>query len=315
MSMDIRECAELLRSHDNYTLVTHRRPDGDTLGSAAALCHALRRLGKTAHLYRNPEITETYLPYISPYFAAEDAVQGLCISVDVADAGMLADGFRGDIFLKLDHHVPRAPMGEHSLVWTHKAACGELILELIEELCGGIDKEEADLLYLAVSTDTGCFRYDNTKADTFRAAAKLLDAGADLPAINRPFFRTKSRARLALEGLVYSDLRSYRENAVNIAVITLDMLSRAGVTEDDCEDLAALAGSVKGNRVAITVREIRLDPPRCKVSLRTDGGVDASQICARFGGGGHKLASGCELDETPEETARILREAVEEAWA
>lgn len=313
--MDIRECAALLKEHDNFTLVTHRRPDGDTLGSAAALCHALRRLGKTAQLYRNPEITETYLPYVSPYLAETDTAAGLNISVDVADPSMLAPGFSGDIFLKLDHHVPRAPMGKYSLVWAQSAACGELVLALIEELCGGIDKEEADLLYIAVSTDTGCFRYANTKADTFRAAAKLLDAGADLPGINQPLFRSKSRARLALEGLVYSDLRSYRDNAINIAVITLAMLEKAGATEDDCEDLAALAGSVRGNRVSITVREMRTDPPRSKVSLRTDGGVDASALCARFGGGGHKMASGCELDETPEDTARILREAVEEVWA
>ena len=141
------------------------------------------------------------------------------------------------------------------------------------------------------------------------------DAGADLPLLNKIFFRTKSPARLALEGMVCSSLRSYRDHAINIAVITLDMLRRAGVTEDDCSDLASLAGQVRGNRVAITVRELSVDPPRSKVSLRTDGGVDASQGCARFGGGGHKMASGCELDLPPDETADAVRRAVEEVWA
>ena len=93
------------------------------------------------------------------------------------------------------------------------------------------------------------------------------------------------------------------------------MLRRAGVTEDDCSDLASLAGQIRGNRVAITVRELSVDPPRSKVSLRTDGGVDASQVCARFGGGGHKMASGCELDLPPDETADAVRRAVEEVWA
>ena len=115
--------------------------------------------------------------------------------------------------------------------------------------------------------------------------------------------------------MVCSSLRSYRDHAINIAVITLDMLRRAGVTEDDCSDLASLAGQVRGNRVAITVRELSVDPPRSKVSLRTDGGVDASQVCARFGGGGHKMASGCELHLPPDETADAVRRAVEEVWA
>lgn len=313
--MDLSECAAYLRAHDNYLLVTHRRPDGDTLGSASALCHALRRLGKTAHLYKNPETTESFEPFIAPCIAPDDFVPEVCVSVDVAEKSMLAHGFAGEIALKLDHHPMRGEQPERAVIWAHASACGELVLALIDELLGGIDKEEADLLYIAVSTDTGCFCYANTNADTFRAAARLFEAGADLPLLNKIFFRTKTPERLALEGMVYSSLRSYREHAINIAVITLDMLRRSGVTEDDCSDLAALAGQVKGNRVAVTVREMSVDPPHCKVSLRTDGGVDASKVCARFGGGGHKMASGCELDLPPEETADAVRRAVEEAWA
>lgn len=313
--MELLECAAYLRAHDNYLLVTHQRPDGDTLGSASALCHALRRLGKTAYLYKNGEITESFVPFVSPYFAPEDFAPEICVSVDVAEEKLLARGFEGKISLKLDHHVPRGEQPEHAVVWTHRAACGELVLALIEEMLGAPDKTEADLLYIAVSTDTGCFCYANTNSATFRAAARLCDAGADLPLLNKIFFRTKSPARLALEGMVCSSLRSYRDHAINIAVITLDMLRCAGVTEDDCSDLASLAGQVRGNRVSVTVRELSADPPRSKVSLRTDGGVDASQVCARFGGGGHRMASGCELDLPPDEAAGAVRRAVEEVWA
>lgn len=313
--MELWECAAYLRAHDNYLLVTHQRPDGDTLGSASALCRALRRLGKTAHLYKNEETTETFLPFVAPYFAPEGFVPDVCVSVDVAERKLLAHGFTGEIDLKLDHHVVRGEQPEHSVVWTHSAACGELVLALIELLLGTPDKEEADLLYIAVSTDTGCFCYANTNSDTFRAAARLFDAGAELPRLNKLLFRTKTPERLALEGMVFSSLRSYRDHAINVAVITLDMLRRSGVTEDDCSDLASLAGQVRGNRVSMTVRELSADPPCCKVSLRTDGGVDASQVCALFGGGGHKMASGCELDLPPDETADAVRRAVEEAWA
>lgn len=313
--MELQDCAAWLNAHDRYLLITHRRPDGDTLGSAAALCHALRRLGKTAHLYVNTEVTETYLPFVESYFAPAGYEAETFVSVDVADTRMLPPDYAGRVDLRLDHHLTESKMSPLNVVWSSKAACGELILALIDVLCGGIDKAEADLLYMAVSTDTGCFCYANTHADTFAAASRLLEAGADLPRLNKILFRTKSRAKLALEGMVFSSLRSYRDCAINVAVITLDMMERSGATEDDCDDLASLAGLVKGNRVSITVRELSSDPSLSKVSLRTDGSVDASRVCAGFGGGGHKMAAGCELPMAPSGTAEAIRLAVEAVWA
>ena len=312
--MDLKECAAFLRERDEYIIVTHRRPDGDTLGSAAGLCHALRRMGKTARLFPNPEITDTYLPYVREYLAGENYRYTAAVAVDVAEESLFCQGWTGGIDLWLDHHPPRGAVRENAVIWSHKASCGELILELIDELCGDITKEEADLLYMAVSTDTGCFVYDNTTAETHRAAARLLDAGADLPALNKPLFRYKSRARIVLEGLICSDLRVCRDDTVSVAVVTLDMLRRCGATEDDCSDLASLAGMVRGNRVAVTVRELSEDPPKSKVSLRTDGEVDASRVCALFGGGGHKMASGCELNCPPEETVERILSAIDAVW-
>ena len=313
--MELKECADFLRQRDNYIIVTHRRPDGDTLGSAAGLCHALRRIGKTAWLFPNPEITDTYRPYVEAYLAPENYSWDTAVAADVAEPGLFCGGFNGRIDLWLDHHPTRGVEREPGIVWSHKASCGELILELIETLCGDLTKEEADLLYMAVSTDTGCFVYDNTTAETHRAAARLLDAGADLPALNKPLFRFKSRARIVLEGMICSDLRTSRNDTVSVAVVTLDMMRRSGATEDDCDDLASLAGQVRGNKVAVTVRELSADPPKSKVSLRTDGSVDASKVCARFGGGGHKMASGCELPCPPEETVEKILAAVEDLWA
>ena len=312
--MELTQAAEFLRQRDNYIIVTHRRPDGDTLGSAAGLCHALRRLGKTAWLYPNPDITELFRVYVEPYIAPEGYRWDTVVAADIADSSLICPGFAGEIDLWLDHHPTRGEPRENAVIWSFKASCGELILSLIELLCGDIDKEEADLLYIAVSTDTGCFVYDNTKADTHRAAARLMDAGADLPLLNKPLFRFKSMARILLEGMICADMRSFRDGQISVAVATLDMFAKSGATEDDCNDLASLAGQVRGNKAAITVRELRADPPLSKVSIRTDGIVDASHICALFGGGGHKMAAGCELPLPPEETAKRIYEAVEEAW-
>ena len=310
--MELLDCVSLLRERDNFLILTHRRPDGDTLGSAAALCHALRRTGKTAWLYPNPQVTENYMGYVEPYFAPADFVPGFVLSVDTADQRMLPDGFSGPVQLSLDHHASNTYYGEKNFVMMWKAACGELILELICALCGGIDAHEAELLYIAVSTDTGCFLYANTTAETLRAAARLIDAGAENGRLNKFLFRTFSLERLTLEGMIYTALRSERDGQISIAVITREMIEKAGVTENDCEDLASIAGRVAGSRVSVTVREHKRGG--CKISIRTDGVVDASQVCKRFGGGGHPMAAGCEMPEGPEEATDLLLRAINEDW-
>ena len=309
--MTREECAEYLRQHDRYLLLTHIRPDGDTLGGAAALCHGLRRLGKEAYLYPNREITRTYTGMISPYFAPEDYEYDTVVAVDVAEKHMICRGYEGKVDLSIDHHPNGGKFSEYFILDSAKAAGGELIMEIME-LLGGIDRDEADLLYTAVSTDSGCFRFANTTADTFRAAARLTDAGARVAELNKLLFRSKSRARMLLEGAICSSLLSYRDTEINIAVVTLEMMERAQAGEDDCQDMADLAGMVIGNKVAVTVRELR--PGHCKISVRTDGSVNAITVCERFGGGGHKMAAGCEIELPPFEAAEAVRLVVEELW-
>ena len=309
--MTREECADFLRQHDRYLLLTHIRPDGDTLGSAAALCHFLRRMGKEASLYPNREITLTYQEMISPYLAPEDYGYDTVVAVDVAETHMICRGYEGRVDLSIDHHPNGGRFSEYCIVDSTKAAGGELVLEILE-LLGGIDQTEADLLYTAVSTDSGCFRFANTTADTFRVAARLTDAGARIAELNKLLFRSKSRARMLLEGAICSSLLSYRDAQINIAVVTLEMMAHAQAGEDDCQDMADLAGMVIGNKVALTVRELR--PGHCKISVRTDGSVNAITVCERFSGGGHLMAAGCEIDLPPFEAAEAVHQVVEELW-
>ncbi|MCD7767720.1 MAG: DHH family phosphoesterase [Oscillospiraceae bacterium] len=306
--MTVAECAAALRAADDVLLLTHARPDGDTLGSAAALCAALRRLGKRAALYPNPEITESYRALTAPYLG--DGTETFTVSVDVAGETLFPRGFQGAVALAIDHHPSNTGFAAQTLLCAEKASCGEIVMEVIETLCGDLTAEEANLLYAAVSTDCGCFCYANTTAETLRAAAHLLDCGADNHRLNKLLFRACRLSRLKLEGMIFSDLRSRHDGKINIAVVTQEMMARAGATEDDCDDLASLAGKVAGNVVAITVRE--LAPGRSRASVRTDGSVDANAVCARFGGGGHKMASGCTAALAPEALAEQICAAVEE---
>ena len=309
--LTVNECVDFLRANDGFCFVTHIRPDGDTLCSAAALCSALRRIGKHAALYRNPDITETYLPIVEPYLWTEGK-RGCTVACDMADVTMAPRGFKGEIDLAIDHHPKNPGYAKATLLNGDKASCGEIVMEVIEALCGDLTAEEAGLLYIAVSTDTGCFTYGNTKADTLRAAAHMVDCGANNAALNKQFFRSYSPGRIRLEGYIFANLQSFRANAVNIAVVTLDMMRQAGATEDDCEDIASLPGKIRGSQANILVRE--LAEGKCKVSVRTGGSVNAADLVACFGGGGHPMAAGCTLNTDPEIAALLMQEALNRIW-
>lgn len=310
--MTAQECSQLLLSKNNILIITHTNPDGDTLCSAAALCSALRRAGKRANLFRNPAVTTKYMPHVEKYFAPKSFKSKYIVSVDVASEKMFAEGFDGAIDLCIDHHPTNSHYAKKELVCPDKAACGEIVLAVIKEMCGGITQEEADLLYIAVTTDTGCFQYLNTNAATFRAAAELLEYGADTGMVNVKFFRKASRARLKLEGMIYSTMGFYRDGKISVAIITKEMLRQAGAGEEDCDDLAGLAGRAEGASVNITIRE--RDNGSSKVSVRTGRDVSSSDICAVFGGGGHAMAAGCTIDCPPEKARDMLLAVIDEVW-
>ena len=308
--MNYRECAKLLRERDHILLITHRDPDGDTCGSAAALCSALRRLGKTAYLFRNPGYTRRVLPYIEPYLAPEDFCPQCLVSVDVAAERMLPPGFEGEVLLCVDHHGSNTHFGKNELVRGEKSSCGEIVLELIKALCGSLTGEEATLLYIAVTTDTGCFQYANTSAQTLAAASELLRLGARQQEVSQTFFRKVSPARLKLEGMIYSGMRFLRGGRIAMTLITRDMIRASGAGKDDFDDLAGLCGRAEGSDLQITIRE--QDDGASRVSVRSNPGISSCAICAAFGGGGHELAAGCNIACPPEKAAELLMEVVNE---
>lgn len=310
--MNKKDCAELLKSNDNFLLLTHKNPDGDTIGSAAALCSALRRAGKTAYVYRNMQVTDKLLPYIEPFFAEAGFAPDYIIAVDVAAEGMLAEGFEGKVNLCIDHHPSNSGYAESTFLCDERAACGEIILDVIKALRGSVAKNEATLLYIAISTDTGCFQYSNTNAGTFRAAAELMRCGADNVAVNTSFFRKVSAARIKLEGLIYSSLQFYRDGKISVATITRAMMAEAGATEEDMDDIASLVNRVEGSVLGITIRE--REDGTCRFSLRSTSEVNSSEICAVFGGGGHAMAAGCSITGSPERARDMMLDVIDEVW-
>ena len=309
--MNISNVAARLRGMDRVLILTHVRPDGDTIGSAAALCQALRDLGKDAYLLYNPEITATYEPYAREYWAPEGWEPSFVVSTDVAVPGLLTDNaapYAGRIDLAIDHHPSHSYFAAESYVDASAAACGEIIWQVVRELTA-ITPAIALPLYVAIATDCGCFVYSNTTARTHRIAAELMEL-IDVSTVNKALFRTKSKVRLAMESRMVADMELYDNDRLVVMTIPLRLRQEMHATEADIEELSSLAALVEGTDCAITLRELR--PGTIKISLRTGPRVNATEVCAKLGGGGHRAAAGATVDGTMDEVKLAVLRAVEE---
>lgn len=298
--LSARGAAGYLEALDNVLLLTHVRPDGDTIGSAAALCRALRDCGQTAYLLPNPEITATYAPYAAPYWAPEGWQAEHIVSVDIADASLLpenAQSYRDRIELAIDHHPSQTFFARNTCLEADSAACSEIVYEIIQHLTA-LTADIALPLYVAVSTDCGGFQYGNTTARTHRIAAALMDV-VDVAAVNKTLFRTKSRVRLAMESRMVADMKLFDHQRVVVMEIPLSLRQEMQATDADIEELSALPALVEGTDCGVTLRELR--PGTVKVSVRTGPRVDACALCRILGGGGHHAASGATVEGTLDE--------------
>ena len=287
------ETAAFLREHDNYCILTHRRPDGDTIGSSAALCLALRALGKTAWLLRNPQFTPRFAAVLEGLVCEDVPDEATIVSVDVAAPDLLPIGYESlaeRVALVIDHHARSSVPAERRLVEAERAACGEIIFGLLGQLGISPDRRMAEAVYIAISTDTGCFQYSNTTADTLRIAAACKDAGADTYAVNQVFFGTKSFARLKLEARLTESTEFYADGKVALVELPQAWLDELGASEDDVDSIAGFARAIEGVELGITVRDV--EGGNGKLSLRTGGSYDACKLCQELGGGGHAAAAG-----------------------
>jgi len=310
--MTVFEAAEFLRTRDHYLILTHTRPDGDTVGCAAGLCRALRALGKTAYILPNPEVSTLFAPYLEGLTCGEDFSPETVVCVDLAAPTMFpvnAGALTKRVDLTIDHHGSQTFYAANTVLDASCAACGEIVFEIVKEL-GPVTADIAAPLYVAVSTDCGGFIYGNTTANTHRVAAELIGCGIDLPALNKLHFRTKSFTRMKLESAILSSMELYEQGAIAVASIPLSLMTSLGATKADIEDIAALVGAVEGVKASATLRE--LEDGGCKISLRSDPNfLNASAACALLGGGGHPAAAGATTGLTLEETKRVILDAIE----
>ena len=314
--MTYTEAAAWLKSHDRYLILTHKRPDGDTIGCAAALCRGLRGLGKTAHICPGTGETHLFTPYLEGLLAPEGYEPDTVVSVDIAARSLFTKAgepwLERGIDLAIDHHPSQEFFAKETCLDASRAACGEIIYDILKEL-GQVNKETAEPLYVAVSTDCGCFQYGNTSADSHRVAAALIDTGLDVFPLNKRHFRTKSWARLQVERLIVERMHRYEDGRIAVAPVSLSLMDEAGATEEDMEDIAAFLGQIEGVETSVTIRE--LAEGGCKLSVRTSAGLNATKVCALLGGGGHAAAAGCTVSGSLEQAEEQIMDAIRQVEA
>ena len=302
----ISEADEFIRSHDDFLIISHANPDGDTLGCAFALCRALQKLGKRAKNICADQISSRF-DFMKASVEVQDFEPKTFITVDVADRKLLGDldkQYGDKINLAIDHHISHVDFAERLLLEPHAAAAAETVYKLILELGSELfDEKIAACLYTGISTDSGCFKYSCANAETHRIAAELLEYDFDHSHIDYIFFDMKTKARIALEEKIYHDIEYFFDGKCAIVALTKEQL--ASVDSEDSNGLSAIPRMIEGVEVGVVFKQ--RSNGSWKASLRSNSEVNVQKICSVFGGGGHEKAAGCSFSGVSLEEAKKQR--------
>ena len=296
MNISLTETAEFLKNHDNYYILTHQSPDGDTMGSGFGLCYALRQIGKKANVLCSDEFPKRYHFMYEGYEPQKFSPETI-VAVDVADKKLLGTKLAqyGDyVNLCIDHHVSNLHYAERLLVNPDAAAACEVLYQVLSEMGIEFTKQIAECIYTGIATDTGCFKYGNTTQLAHIISSHLMDCGIRMEQINREMFDTKSKARIKVEQYINSAMEYYLDDKCAMVAVTLDTIKKAGLAQEEFEGIAGISVQTEGVQIGVVIKE--KDEGKFKISMRSASDIDVSAICQKFGGGGHVKAAGCTLE-------------------
>lgn len=312
MTVNLKDAAKFLLENDDYYILTHINPDGDTLGAGFALADALRSMGKNANVLCSDELPLRYL-FLFDKYQPWDFEDRTIVSVDIADLQLLGDElsiYKDRIDLCIDHHVSNSMYAKRTFLDGAASATCEMMYNVIVEMGVPINKTIAKCLYTGIATDTGCFKYGNTTVAAHVIAGELISHDIDFAIINHLMFDLKTRSRLKAEQILISNMEFHLDGMCALITITKDLIKQTQVDESEFDGLASIPRQVEGVSIGVTIKE--KETGVYKISMRSSDNVDVSQICGHFGGGGHTRAAGCQLEgELDEIKARILKKVEE----
>jgi phosphoesterase RecJ-like protein len=316
----MREVVDTLRGAQRITAIGHENPDADTLGAALALRVVGERLGIPAEVVMADPVPEylQFLPGVDAVRtepALEPDVAVIVDSGDLARIGRLAseqaDWLGRATIVNIDHHVSNPMFGAVNHVDSDAASTCEMVTLLLPDLGVELDRDLATVLLAGIVNDTRNFAHPNVTPRTLRVAASLLDAGADLAAINRKIYAEKSNATIAAWGRMLGGAATAAGGRIIHAALTEAMLAETGARREASEGFIDLLTISREADIALLFKEHGSDQTR--VSIRTSDVADAVAIASAFGGGGHARAAGCTVPAPLEDARRqVLAEAERE---
>lgn len=298
---------------DNIRIIAHRSPDGDTLGSCFALCEVLNNMGKTAEVVCSDKVSDKLtiltdgkielIPSFTPDYT---------VSIDVATEELLGRAFlpyAKDIDCAIDHHYTNTHFAKKTILDGESSSLGEFLYYLLEQSGVEITQKAARLLYAAISSDTGCFKFSNTTPSTHIAAARLLQYGIETETLNKKLFDEASIDYIRFECEVINNMKLI-DNIVLLPV-TKAMMEKHNIKEWETDGLAYLLRRIQGSEIGATLRE---SDEKIRVSLRSFGNTNVAEIASKLGGGGHVKAAGCgiygTLEEAQEKLLNVIKETI-----
>ncbi|HEY4415565.1 MAG TPA: bifunctional oligoribonuclease/PAP phosphatase NrnA [Verrucomicrobiae bacterium] len=310
---------EVIREHKTFCIVGHVRPDGDCIGSQLALALALRNDGKQVTVWNQDSIPQKYkfLNTEGLFHKPKSGEKFDCvIATDCASferLGKVGECIKDrKIFINIDHHISNPRYADVNWVSPREPSCGELIYRLLKVARWPITKPIADLLFTAISTDTGSFQYSNTRSGTFHAGAELVTRGADLATIGNEVYQSYPLSRAKLLKHVYSKFRLTADDRIAWFWLKKADFSRTGAESDDTEGLIDHIRAIEPVVVACVFEEV--EPGLTRISLRSKSSrVNVSAICGEFGGGGHPAAAGARIAGKPLAVQRKVIAAIKRA--
>lgn len=304
---------QAFRKAESFLLVTHMGPDGDAIGSALGLYHALRAIGKKATLLDVDPVPKIYkfLPgheaFVSQVPSGEPDMLVMLDCGEMERTGF--DDLPGKTRAIIDHHLTERDFGDIRWVIPKASSTGEMVYHLACALGVEIDEDMALCLFTAIFTDTGGFRYSGATSSSFRAAAHMVDKGVAPWYVTEHVYESPSIERVTLMGKAMAKLKL--RGPVALIAVTDGMYRETGTSAEDTENFANMARGINGVEVGIFLRQ--LAPDSFKVSMRSKGRVNVAAIAESLGGGGHHNAAGAVLKGTLEEAEKRIFSIVEDA--
>ena len=311
----MREVIEKIKNAHQVAVLPHINEDADALGSCFAFASVLRRMGKEAIVYVS-EIPEKRLAFIGAdyvvYNKEKTYTNDLCTCIDCGDLKRIGD--RAKLFeecsdsINIDHHFTNTKFANANFVDEEASASGEILYMLFKEMDIQLTDDEARLLYTAICSDTGSFKYANVTPRTMRIAADLLEYDFDHSDISRRLFDCESEASALMRAEVTQNIKSYANGKIRVVAVAEDIYEKYNLPVKDAPNLVDVPRCIEGTEAAACIKP---QNGEIRVNLRSNNYVDVSKVALEFGGGGHVRAAGCGISgKSLEEVEKLIVEAL-----